>query len=115
MTPYKQTKTTENGQNGNCLATSIGCLLNIPIFEIPEFEEMEKEKWKTSLVIWLQEKGFKIESSTNAPNGFSIAIGWRFDGILHAVIVKDGAFFHDPNPCNKFVEKIRNYLLITKI
>lgn len=109
MTPYKQTKTTQNGDRGNCLATSFACLFDTPIEEIPEFEEMQRTEWKPALFEWLGAKGFTLRSGQIAPEGYAIAVGWNDDGVLHAVIVKDGTFYHDPNPSNGFLVKIRDY------
>ena len=115
MTPYKQTKTTQNGERGNCLATCLGCLLDIPVSQVPSFEEMDKDKWAKELVSWLAGKGLAIRAVMEAPPGYAIAIGYHKCGILHAVIVRDGEFFHDPNPSNEFVETVRNYWIIEPI
>lgn len=109
MTPYQQTKTTENGERGNCLATSVGCLLDIDPATIPAFEEMHKSAWRQALVDFLSAQGKKIITTEQAPHGLAIAVGWRKDGVLHAVIVNNGDFYHDPNPTGNFVETIRNY------
>ena len=115
MTPFIQTKTTEKGQRGNCLATCLGCLLDLPVSRIPEFEEMGRNEWRTSLNEWLNSIGYKMESVVTAPVGFAIAVGWRKDKVLHAVIVKDGEFFHDPNPSGEFFTKHRNYWQLTSL
>lgn len=109
MTPYQQTKTTENGERGNCLATSIGCLLDIDPVTIPAFEEMSKDAWRQALFDFLSAQGKRIITTEQAPEGFAIAVGWREDGVLHAVIVNNGVFYHDPNPTGHFVNTIRNY------
>ncbi|MFK5951036.1 MAG: hypothetical protein QM500_19965 [Methylococcales bacterium] len=115
MTPYKQIKTSQNGERGNCLATSLACILDTPVDNVPQFEEMERNEWKPALLKWLNSKGFSLQVHNNPPDGYAIAVGWCNDGVLHAVIVKDGEFYHDPNPSNEFVNKIRNYWALTKI
>jgi hypothetical protein len=109
MKRYLQTKTTENGDRGNCLATSLGCLLEIPVSRIPAFEEMDRSAWRPALTAWLREQGYTLTTLNEAPQGFAIGVGWRADGVLHAFIVNDGEFYHDPNPASNFVESVRNY------
>ena len=114
MTPLKQTKMLINGEKGNCLATALASLLDLPVNEIPQFEEMDRSEWKGKLVAWLNSRGLTINSTVHPPKSYAIAIGWHASGMLHAIIVKDGRFFHDPHPSNDFLYKVRNYWEISK-
>lgn len=115
MIKHKQTKVYSDTVNGNCLATSLACLLDINISDVPEFEEMARHDWKRCLKEWLCSLGLAIYTTQDAPKGFAIAVGWSPRGVLHAVVVKDGAFYHDPSTKNEFLVKIRDYWFMTPV
>lgn len=76
---------------------------------------MGKDEWRPALEDWLSSKELALTSHSYPPLGFAIAVGWRDDNVLHAVIVKDGDFYHDPNPSGQFVRNIRNYWTVSKV
>lgn len=111
MKPVKQTKFHSESENGNCMAASLASLLELPLNQVPQFEE-NQERWKQLLFDWLESMGLTIRTQDNAPEGFAIATGMCERGFHHAVVVHDGQWAHDPHPTNAFLTNIRKFWVI---
>ncbi len=101
------TKFAERGEKGNCLAAALASILHLKIEDVPEFEEMCKSTWKPALRKWSSDVGASIEFTTSIPKGFSVGVGIHKSGGFHAVVLKDGFFFFDPNGTDLFYEQHR--------
>jgi len=113
MKPVDQTKLhdPENGILGNCLAASLASLLELPLSEVPEFEDMMgKSDWFQALTDWLKELGFTLlewreEAWTWLP-GYYLANGISERGLSHTVVYKGDALAHDPHPSRSGIKKV---------
>ena len=109
MKPVIQTKLhNPPHQNGNCLNAVLSSLLEIPIDNIPNFEDMSQKKWFFALLDWLKEKGFHLlqwDEEIYLP-GYFIANGPSPRGFEHSVIYKGTKMVHDPYPCEAGLTKI---------
>jgi hypothetical protein len=128
MLPQKQTIETDfvTGVQGNCMATCVACLLDMPVSKVPNFIQYKSNTFNY-LGRFLGEKGYNF-------NGFwyNPPIDWnkKFKGVdgyaiiggpsprpfvsSHAVIYKNGLPYFDPHPDDTFVLGITRIYLITK-
>jgi hypothetical protein len=100
MTPVDQTKTLAEGLRGNCLAASVASLFNLPLTEIPEFEEMPEGAWKQALEHWALGQGKRLvkkRPGDYVQNEHYIALGLSERGNKHATIGLNGKIVHDPH------------------
>lgn len=110
MKPIDQTKlhNPENGINGNCMAASFASILELPLSEVPKFEDMGKKKWFRNLKDWLEKIGFTLlewKEETWLP-GYYLASGKSERGFDHTVVYKDGKLMHDPHPSRTGIKKV---------
>lgn len=108
------TKFRSKGERGNCLAATLASILDLEISEVPQFEEMAKEIWRHSLHEWSSSIGVRIEFTKSIPNGFCIGIGRHKTGDLHAVILKDGCFYFDPNGTGQYYNEHKYCIVVEK-
>lgn len=99
-------------QKGNCFAACLASLFDIPLKEIPAFEE--SKNWGCDFIDWIDKNNIDYTMHNTPPKGYAMANGISPRGIRHSVIVKDGRFFHDPHPSREFLTKINDYWLFTK-
>ncbi len=129
MTPQKQT--IFGKQNGNCFATCVASLLDLPLSEVPNFCAEENDDWFALLQQWLGERGlFAIELKMVSepflcpvPDGtLAILTGMGARGLLHSVI---GSYrlraeqhvwehVHDPHPDDTFIDDVQNITFIVR-
>jgi len=105
---------------GNCFATCIACFLDIPISEVPTFEEtMETDDWPTNAFNWLHQKGWEWYSLSDNKHkeGYYLAMGEtsRLGNALHSCIYKNGELYHDPHPDQTGLTKIIHLNALNKI
>lgn len=127
MTPQKQTVETDfvSGRQGNCLATCVASMLDIPVSQVPNF--IESEDMFGLLGKFLAERGYEFKGFWYYPppdwaNQFRGVDGYAIIGgpsprpyvHAHAVIYKNGLPFFDPHPDDKFTLGITRVYLITK-
>ena len=111
MKPIDQTKLHDpkNGVNGNCMAASFASILEIPLSEIPKFEDMmDKDDWFSVLTTWIEGLGFTIVlwQPETYPPGYCLAMGMSERGVKHQVVLKNGVLAHDPHPSRAGIRKI---------
>lgn len=133
MIPIFQTKFSneENGIYGNCFGACIASLLEIPINEVPAWEDMGSDgSWADSYYSFLASQGFEADGMILVENG-NIDEAWEklepADGVNgyfivggtssrctrgHAVIFKDKSMIHDPHPSNAGIQTIEEIYLI---
>jgi len=97
---------------GNCYAACYASILEIPIEDVPPFEELpgfnegDQGTWVKVLNAWLKAKGF-VPSQHNvpetikhrhAPSGYAIGTfkSPRHPGVLHSAVFLNGTRVHDP-------------------
>lgn len=100
MTPVDQTKTLAKGLRGNCLAASVASLFDLPLTDVPEFEEMADDAWKPALEAWVLDQGKRLvkkRPGEHSQNEHYIAIGLSERGCKHATIGLNGQIVHDPH------------------
>ena len=110
MKPVDQTKLhdPENGVNGNCMAASFASILELPLSEVPNFEDMGEDNYFSALTSWLENLGFTLvqwQSETWLP-GYCLAMGMSERGVNHQVVFKNGVLAHDPHPSRAGIKKI---------
>lgn len=122
MTPVIQTKLhdPENGIRGNCFRACLASILEIPIDDIPCFEDMmsveEPEIWVTAFANWLtplKMDAYEVEvGKGETPRGYTIATGPspRYPDVLHSVVALDGKPFFDPHPSGAMVTEVLYHL-----
>lgn len=129
MIPVMQTKvsTIDGKSKGNCFEACIASLLEIPIEEVPRFNDMGPIKWHIPFHNFLRDKGYQCYG-TGRPtthdlatypgvDGYVIVSGkspreWVKDG--HAVIYKNGVLAHDPHPSKEGILTIDSWFLIER-
>ena len=95
MKPVTQTRI---GNDGNCLAACMASILEIPLYQVPEFTE---DGWLEELNDFLanhnlQYKRRPVEGTR--PVGWSTIERISPRGGLHACVARDGKLVHDPHP-----------------
>jgi hypothetical protein len=103
MIPVDQTVT--DPVLGNCLSACVASILELPIEEVPWFNE-DPATWWERFGAWCEARGHTpifLPWSTPAPVGYAIAgvASRRADGVLHAIVCLDGKIVHDPQPRNR--------------
>lgn len=129
VTPQKQT--IFGSPNGNCFATCVASLLDLPLEDVPNFCADENEDWFDGFQKWLTERGmYAIDLKVvdepflrPVPDGTLVILtGMGARGLLHCVIasyrLKDGLHtwehVHDPHPNNTFIEDVQDITFIVK-
>ena len=116
MTPYIQLNKhdPDNGSIGDCYRTALGCILNIPPQEIPNF--VEKETWDIDSKDWLATQDYhKIEISPwnnldtlldhmefYNPNIYYLLLGQSVRGVNHWFVCCNDKIVHDPSGRNGY-------------
>jgi hypothetical protein len=112
-------------EQGNCMATCVACILNIPVSEVPNF--VTKHRTFDLLNEFLAERGHKFKGfwyypPPNWADYFKGVGGYAIIGgpsprpyvNAHAVVYKDGMPFWDPHPDGTFTLGIKRIYLITR-
>lgn len=99
MIPVTQTILHDDpeGRVGNCLQAAVASALNLELDEVPHFAQ--EELWELSMLEWLKARGFMVLTCPvirHIPLGVAYGISPR--GVMHAVVVQDGAMVFDPHP-----------------
>ncbi len=115
MTPHKQTVLygKQSIGNGNCLATCVASILDLPIWMVPPFEQMfaHEEPHTSRLKQWLH-RFFNLDlrwtEDLNDPElpEFYIACGPTPRGTKHACIYSKGVLVSDPHYSNEGLVKV---------
>ena len=92
--------------HGDCFATCVACLLDLPRSDVPNFMEKPGPEWWVDLQDWLSTRGLWCEAHsgkgsqgqiTDNPPGYWIASGKSPRGAYHhAVIFHGNTLAHDP-------------------
>lgn len=111
MTPITQDKFVKFDQDGitkvqrgNCFAACIASLLDIPLNQVPNVEELfDCYAWYDVFCSWLETKGFTFETGTKQEceksGDYYLVSGDSPRGnFKHIVIYKNGKMVHDPHP-----------------
>lgn len=127
MTPQKQTVETDfvTGRQGNCMATCVACILDIPVSSVPNF--IEYKNTFDLLGEFLDQRGYKFDGfwydpPTNWAKRFNGVDGYAIIGgpsprpyvNAHAVVYKNGKPYWDPHTDETFTLGITRIYLITK-
>jgi hypothetical protein len=123
----------DNGVRGNCYAACIASLLELPLEDVPAFEDMynsgkEKWKWFGIFLKFLQGKGYEFHGTgkpsqirdpyfARGVDGYVMAYGEspRDSKVTHAVIYKDGEMVHDPHPSRDGIVKLHGFDMVEPI
>jgi len=109
MKPVDQTKLhdPDNGIRGNCMAASLASILELPLSDVPEFEDMD-EDWWPKLMKWLELLGFYLIqwSEEVCLQGYCLCSGMSERGVNHQVVYKNGKLVHDPHPSKTGIKKV---------
>lgn len=127
MIPITQTikSDIEKGIHGNCFASCLASIMEIPLSEVPEFQNMGTD-WFPKLWDFLLEHGYEfygtgkkedVEKYNKGIDGFYIVNGESPRGFArgHSVVYYKGEFVHDPYPDGKGLTNIWNYYIIEPI
>ena len=107
---------------GNCFATTIACLLHLPIEAVPAVEDImpdvgngskEGDAWVTVMTKFLDERGF-CWMTLDEPEAdeFYLAIGPSPRGINHCCIYQNGKLWHDPHPSGQGLVSVTHLELV---
>lgn len=90
---------------GNCYAACWASILEIPLEEVPRFEELPDDgSWFMVTRRWLRTKGLQLVVGTSdltepPADRYVIAAGPTIRGLCrHAVVYRNGRLEHDPHP-----------------
>ncbi len=109
MKPILQTKQKTATQNGNCMATCLASILEIPIDAVPAYENLFAPDGVQPWVPWLRKflKGWDL-MQLDLDDHFRIDAYYIAGGLSpratddnvfnHAVIYRNGVMVHDPHP-----------------
>jgi hypothetical protein len=114
---YTQTRIHSEQQNGDCWATAIECILDLPLGTLPRWENNDTSYWQTVMTFLAHHYGLwcqRVDASAHSmlhPVGFHIINGDspRFAGLGHSVVGFDGDFFHDPHPDGSYVSRVTEW------
>jgi len=126
MTPQRQTiGGLDESRQGNCMATCVACILDMPVSRVPNF--IESGRTFEMLEEFLDKRGYKFHGFWYNP---PVDWGQRFKGVdgytivggpsprpyvsAHAVIYKNGKPFWDPHEDDTFTLGIKRIYLITR-
>lgn len=121
MIPIKQTKIHKvdpDGaiiERGNCYAACWASLLEVPLEEVPAFEDLPDDgSWWIETIKWLKDKGLVLHyfPSDEAPTDtYVMACGPSPRGPWgHGVIYLDGKLVFDPHPSGEGLVQVNYYL-----
>jgi len=118
MIKVDQTKIHSESTNGNCFAACLASILEIPLSDVPEFEDMGKE-WFPNFYKWVEKKwlyALRLEKEFIFP-GLYLVMGTspRNKSINHQVIYKNGKMVHDPHPLREGVTEIKEVMLLVPL
>lgn len=118
MKPVDQTKLhdAEQGIRGDCFRAAIASLLELPIEDVPPFEDYA-EDWHAPFMDWAFSRDLEpvFLEPKDAPCGYSIASGLSPRGIMHSCLALDGNVVFDPHPSRAGLLWIRDYLVFESI
>lgn len=108
MTPQHQT--VFGAGKGNCFATCIACILDLPVEDVPNFcgdNPGENGEWHRATNRWLAPRGLRyiefsygdwVADNHGLPGCHVIVSGPGPRGCDHATVWLDGKLTHDPHP-----------------
>ena len=91
-------------ERGNCFPACVASLLEIPLNQVPNIEELfDCYAWFDVFVCWLENKGYEYVVSTkdeceNSGDYYLVSGKSPRGDFNHIVIYKDGKMVHDPHP-----------------
>lgn len=103
MRPNYQTRFGKH--RGNCFATCIACLLEVPVDSVPNF--CENDNWREATNEWLAQYGLHYQDVTLPGDardeavrfwGYHVISGDGPRGLRHSVVGYQGKMIHDPHP-----------------
>jgi hypothetical protein len=105
-------------KNGNCVQACVASILELPLSDVPHF--LEYNDWWEALNWFLGCRGmYAVDLMINVHKraGF-VCRGYHLingpntrNGVLHAVVGKDGRMVHDPFPGGLGLKKIDTYTI----
>ena len=95
----------DSDQIGNCFATCIASILELPLEEVPNF--CAATHWRAAMNAWLKLRG-QFYMDVNLPGdlrddlvsdwGYHVMSGEGPRGLRHSVVGYQGKMVHDPHP-----------------
>lgn len=114
MIPYTQTTFGDGSEPGNCFATCIAAILELPQEEVPNF--VAADNWWTATQEFLCDYGYSLvsvdaghENNYFYHGGYLIAGGPGPRGHRHCVVYNRGEPVMDPHPDGTFLERVDRY------
>lgn len=100
MKPLVQTKV---GDDGNCFATCLSSILELPANKVPDFDagNASDDEFFAAADEFLAKHGLtyrRVPVDGAKPSGWSTIEGVSPRGGLHACVAYDGKLVHDPHP-----------------
>ena len=102
-----------------CWAACIATITGISLDDLAQpFSGEDGEEWVSSdgvdrwqqMQDWLVTRGWSLfHTYGRIPRGYAIACGQSPRGHYHAVVMKDGALWHDPHPSRAGLVKVEHY------
>lgn len=131
MSPVDQTIfVTDPKRKGNCVAACVATVLGVPLAEVPHFiefgiaygdsEDVQEvshgNNWWAMMLGFLAGRGLwvvELDKVTDAERGEPVLVaGMSPRGVVHQVVYRDGALWHDPHPSRDGVLDVREVLAV---
>jgi len=114
--PVDQLHQTEEDPKGDCLAACVASIFEMPLSEVPDFDDTHGAHWWRGMIEWMEPMGLQ----PTFPTRYSWRKRPRYHagpfvgmvesrvvqgtGSLHAVVCRGEEMVHDPNPLSRAVD-----------
>lgn len=100
MIKLKQNKLVSENQRGNCLQTTLACLMECEIDDVIDIHNYFDQDWITILYNWLDTKGYEINNIHDHKYDDSLYLvqGHTTRSTFHICIYKNGELYYDVHP-----------------
>ena len=108
-------------KRGTCFRACLASILEIDIELMPKFEKFWI-LWLLILYFWLNRNGYSFMGigkpdeifSFSGIDNYLIAFGISYRNTKHAVIYRNGEFYHDPHKDNTGLKELQGFYIIEK-
>jgi hypothetical protein len=106
-------------ERGNCYPAVIACILEMPVEDVIQFQELYDGVWYEPLTNWLAKLGWGFEylpdHLADDELYFVTGISPRDKGIRHICIYKNGSMVWDPHPDGQGILTEDNFERLVRI
>jgi hypothetical protein len=108
---------TRFGSEGNCFSACVASIMDLPIDDVPNFENSGSGSWFVCASEWLAARGHHLVQLFPGQEftGYHIGCGLSPRGYRHSVVYRAGEPVHDPHPDGAGLEAPDSFFAITKV